>query len=194
MRVLRAILGALLLAQLAGCASEVGSSPAEVAAARYATEEAPYVSVLTMVYQRSGRAAHSALLINGSQRVLYDPAGTFQHPDLTERGDIHYGVTDRMLDYYLRYHARFSHFVHEQRIYVSGEVAEATLRRAVAQGPSPKMWCNIHVTKVLNDVGAFGRLRSSFYPEKLRRQIARLPGVRDSYTYENDRGKTVPIN
>ena len=39
------------------------------------------------------------LLINGSQQVLYDPAGTFTHPDLPRAGDVHYGMTPRFVDF-----------------------------------------------------------------------------------------------
>jgi len=193
----KALLLSLLLVASAvvvsGCAVEVGSSPAELAAARHVSDDPPYVSVVTMVNNGSGRAAHSALIINGSERVIYDPAGTFQHQELAERGDIHYGATDRMVSYYMRYHARFSHFVHEQRLYVSPAVAEATLRRAQLQGPSPKMMCNFHTTDILNDVGAFGTLNASIFPEKLRQQFATIPGVQDHYTREDaDRAKAVP--
>ena len=180
------------LATLGGCAVENGAAPEEIAITRHVSDEPPYVAVVTMVDRRDGRAAHSALIINASQRVIYDPAGTFKHADLVERGDIHYGATDRMVSYYKRYHARFSHYVHEQRIPLTPEQAEAVLRRAQAQGPSPKMFCNIHITAVLNDVRFLGRLRSSFYPEVLRDQVAKIPGVQDSFVYEEDRGKVVP--
>ena len=51
--------------------------------------------------------------------MLYDPAGTFTHPDLPRRGDIHYGMTPRYVDYYERYHARFDYFVEAQKVPVS---------------------------------------------------------------------------
>ena len=194
MALIRLLSVLLLLVTLAGCAIEAGGTPAEIAAIRHTSDQRPYVSVVTMVNTRTDRAAHSALIINASERVIYDPAGTFQHKDLVERGDIHYGATDRLVDYYLRYHARFSHYVHEQRLYVPPEVAEATLRRAEAQGPSPKMMCNFHTTDILNDVGAFGRLKSSIFPQTLRAQFAELSGVDNRYVREDDRTKSVPTH
>lgn len=188
------LLGAMIAAALlAGCAVEEGASPVEIAAARYvAADEGPYIEVVSMVNRRNDRAAHTALIINASERVIYDPAGTFQHRDLIERGDIHYGATDRMVSYYKRYHARFSHFVHTQRIEVSPEVAEIALRRTQAQGPSPKMFCTRHSTMILNDVPGIPAMTVSFYPEELREQVARIPGVIDTYVYEDDAGKAVP--
>jgi len=189
---LRALAALFLALSVSACAVEVGSSPAEVAAARHISDDAPYVSLVTMVNSRTDRAAHTALIINASERVIYDPAGTFQHEDLVERGDIHYGATDRMVSYYKRYHARFSHYVHEQRLYVAPNVAETVLRRTQAQGPSPKMMCNIHTTQILNDVQVLGAFQSSIFPQELREQFGRIPGVQDSYTREDDRTKAVP--
>ncbi|MEO0912111.1 MAG: hypothetical protein AAFY59_03855, partial [Pseudomonadota bacterium] len=103
-----------VLMALGGCAQEVNSSAEEIARAAYTSDERPYIALVSMVDRRDERAAHTAMIINASQRVIYDPAGTFQHRTMPERGDVHYGATDRMVDYYERYHARFSHYVHTQ--------------------------------------------------------------------------------
>lgn len=192
MRLGRLIAPVLMLIVLAGCAVEVGAPSEEIARARYSTTDDPYVAVVSMVSTRTGRAAHTALFINASERVIYDPAGTFEHREMPERGDIHYGASDRMIDYYERYHARLSHFVHVQKIPVSRQVAEATLRRAQAQGPSPKSFCTTHTIDVLNDVDGLPRFENSFYPEKLRQQVARLSIVEDRYVYEYDSDKALP--
>ncbi|QHQ33774.1 hypothetical protein [Algicella marina] len=189
MRLIGAI---LILLAVAGCAREVDASYEEVARARYVSEEPPYIAIVSMVDRSDERAAHTAMIINASERVIYDPAGTFQHRDLQERGDIHYGATDRMVDYYERYHARFSHYVHTQKIYVTAELAERVLRRTQAQGPSPKMFCTLHTGQILKDQPEFAFLKVGFFPENLRRQFARYPGVVNSYVVEEDAGKVVP--
>jgi hypothetical protein len=122
-----AILALVAAPLLAGCEIYEPASPEEISRASYVSSEPPSVTLVSMVSTRSGRSAHSALLINGSERVLYDPAGTFTHPDLPRRGDIHYGITPRFLDYYERYHARHSHFVHSQTVYVSRATADQVL-------------------------------------------------------------------
>ncbi|NNU79691.1 hypothetical protein HMH01_04475 [Halovulum dunhuangense] len=192
MRAVRLALSLCFIALTAACAVETGAPPDEIARARHVSGEAPYIAVVSMVDNTDGRAAHSALVINASERVIYDPAGTFDHPDMPERGDIHYGADDRMISYYERYHARFSHHVHVQKIPVSPAVAEMALRRAQAQGPSPKMFCTVHTTEVLRDVPGFEGLRVSFFPEVLREQIAAFPGVENRYRYEQDIGQNVP--
>ncbi|MHA3978019.1 hypothetical protein ACW9UR_10075 [Halovulum sp. GXIMD14794] len=192
MRLVRLFAPVLLLMTVAGCAVEEAAPYEEISRARHVSDEEPYVAVVSMVSNKSDRAAHTALFINASERVIYDPAGTFQHDSMPERGDIHYGATDRMIDYYERYHARFSHHVHVQKIYVSRDVAEQTLRRAQAQGPSPKSFCTTHTIKVLNDVDGLPQFESSFYPEKLRSQVARMLQVEDRYVYEYDTAKELP--
>lgn len=185
---------ALILAgvTVSGCAHEVGASARDIAAVQYAAEEPPYVALITMVNTRTGKGAHSALLINASQRVIYDPAGTFQHHTLAERGDVHYGITDQALTFYKRYHARDAYFVHTQKVLVSPEVAEAVLRRTQQQGPSPKMFCTINTAEILQDIPQFSIIRPTLFPEKLRTQFSRVPGVEDSFLRENDHGKLIP--
>ena len=176
-------------AALAGCEVYIPAAPDEVARARHVSEEPASVTLLSMVSTRTGRSAHSALLINGSEQVLYDPAGTFRHPDLPRRHDIHYGVTPRFLDYYERYHARFSHFVHSQTVEVSRATADQVLANAVAQGRTPKFFCNTSVAAALRPVEPFAHVRGGFFPQTTREDFARITGVEDAYVYEVDSGK-----
>lgn len=181
-----ALASALLLA---GCEIYEPASPEEISRASYVSTEPPSVTLVSMVSTRTGRSAHSALLINGSERVLYDPAGTFTHPDLPRRGDIHYGITPRFLDYYERYHARHSHFVHSQTVYVSRATADQVLANAKAIGPTPKMLCNTSVANALRPVPPFTEVRPTISPEASRRAFAQIPGVADSYVREDDIGQ-----
>ncbi len=197
-RFLLALAAAFLLA---GCEIYTPADPAEIAAARYVSPEPPSVTLVSMVNAETGRSAHSALVINGSQRVLFDPAGTFTHPDLPRRGDVHYGITPRYLDYYERYHARFSHFVHSQKVYVSRETADRVMANAIAEGQTPKMFCASSVTNALRGVPPFTGVHYTLLPETTLEEFARIPGVEDSFVYESDVGKNnaweqdpVPVN
>jgi hypothetical protein len=185
----KALIAAVAGLVLAGCETYQPATPEEVARARYVSDEPPSVTLLSMVNTRSGKSAHSALLINGSERVLYDPAGTFQHPELPRRGDIHYGITPRYLDYYERYHARFSHFVHVQTVEVSRATADQVLANAQAEGKTLKMLCAGSVTGALQPVEPFTHVRWTLSPEGVREDFARIAGVVDSYVYEVDVGK-----
>ena len=181
------VLGAALA--LAGCEPYRPASLDDVAAARYVSEAPPSVTLISMVNNRTGRSAHSALLINGSQQVLYDPAGTFSHPDLPRRDDIHYGMTPRFVDYYERYHARFSHHVEAHQVPISPAQADQLIANAQAEGKALKMHCALAVADVLRPVPPFGNAPRSYYPEGLRADFAAMPGVRTSYVRESDVGK-----
>lgn len=176
-------------AALAGCEVYQAASPEEVARAAYSSDEPPSITLISMVNAGNGRSAHSALLINGAQRVLYDPAGTFQHPDLPRRGDIHYGITPRFLDYYERYHARFSHYTHSQKVYVSQATADQVMANAEALGRTPKMLCAGSVTGAIRGVEPFTEVRGSIFPETVRRDFARIAGVENAYVREFDVGQ-----
>jgi len=174
---------------LAACETYRPASPEEIERARYVSDEPPSVTLISMVNNRTGRSAHSALLINGSQQVLYDPAGTFTHPDLPRRDDIHYGMTPRYVDYYERYHARFSHHVEAHEVPVSRAKADQLIANAQAEGKTLKAHCALAVADVLRPVPPFETVPRSYYPEGLRADFAAMPGVRTSYVREVDVGK-----
>ncbi|HBN30005.1 MAG TPA: hypothetical protein DD416_01985, partial [Rhodobacteraceae bacterium] len=83
---------------------------------------------MKVVANGNNSAGHSALLINASQRVIYDPAGTWYHRDVPERADLLYGLTPKLLQYYLDYHARKEFRVILQTKIVSPQVAEMALQ------------------------------------------------------------------
>ena len=186
---LRVLLALIAVTSLGGCEIYRPASFDEIARATYVSPEPPSVTLMSMVNRSSGRAAHAGLLINGSEQVLYDPAGTFTHPDLPRRGDVHYGMTPRYVDYYERYHARFDYFVETQKVPVTREEADQLIANAQAQGKTMKMHCALAMADVLQPVAPFQHVRKSYFPEALREDFARIAGVEDSYVYEADIGK-----
>lgn len=182
-------LALLGLLALAGCEFYTPDTPEAAAAARYVSAERPSVTLISMVNNKSGRSAHSGLLINGSEQVLYDPAGTFTHPALPRRDDIHYGMTPRFVDYYERYHARFDYHVEAQKVPLTRAQADQLIANAQAQGKTMKMQCAIAAANVLEPVPPFQDAPHSVFPEALRAYFAALPGVEDSFVYESDIGQ-----
>jgi hypothetical protein len=186
---LRTLLALAATLAVSGCEVYQSAPPEEIARARYVSDEPPSVTLISMVSNRTGKAAHSALLINGSEQVLYDPAGTFAHPDLPRRNDIHYGITPRFLDYYERYHARFDYYVHAQKVEVSRATADQVFANAQAQGRTLKMLCAGSVTGSIRTVPPFTEVGTSLFPDQVRQDFARIPGVQDSYVRETDVGQ-----
>lgn len=183
------LLALAAVASLAGCEVYRPASPDDIARARYVSDAPASVTLMSMVNSSTGRSAHVGLLINGSQQVLFDPAGTFTHPDLPRAGDVHYGMTPRYVDYYERYHARFDYFVEIQKVPVSRAAADQLIANAQAEGKSMKMTCALAAADVLQPVPPFQNVSRSVFPEALRRDFAAMPGVETRFVHEDDVGQ-----
>lgn len=174
----RVFLAAALPAALAACGAEnIWASDERVRAARYVSPEPPSITLFTVIGIPRGEGGHSALMINGSQRVIYDPAGSWQHPNIPERGDVLYGITDNFKNFYIDYHARETYWVAEDTIRVPLEVADFAIRRAEQNGPGAKSFCARESARVLSGVPGFQTVPNTFSPLRLRDWFLRQPGV-----------------
>lgn len=189
MKTISILIGLFLF--VAGCAERVYAPDEAVAAARYESGQAPYVSLMTMVQKSNEKGAHSALLVNGSQVALYDPAGTFRHETLPERNDVFYGMTPRMVEVYEWYHARDTTYVVEQRLPVSREFADQVIARMEAQGPSPKLFCGVNTSEVLRSFERFSGIPRAYQPSKIMDAFGALPGVTERRVYQEDTGQNI---
>ena len=168
----------MALLGLAACGAEPKWAPEEqVQAARFVAGQTHYVTLYTVISNGSDSGAHSAILVNGSERLIFDPAGTWYHPRLPERNDVHFGMTDRMIAFYVDYHARETYRVIEQKVYVSPQTAELVLRRVKDYGAVPKAMCTNATSGILRGVPGFESLPSTWYPKKLSDAFGKLPGV-----------------
>ncbi|PKP68928.1 MAG: hypothetical protein CVT82_12890 [Alphaproteobacteria bacterium HGW-Alphaproteobacteria-4] len=172
---------------LAACGAEPVWAPDDaVARAVYSSKESPSITLFTVINVETGAGEHSALIINGTQRVLFDPAGSWYHPYVPERNDVHYGITDQMYTFYIDYHARVTYWVLEQTIPVSLEVAEALRAEVEAYGAVPKAFCSNSVSNVLSGLPGFESINTTMFPKTLSRAFGNLPGVISSEHYDGD--------
>ncbi|KAF0115824.1 MAG: hypothetical protein FD150_848 [Rhodobacteraceae bacterium] len=177
-RIFRLVVGLVAALVLAACGAEPKWAPQEqVDAARFVSEEPTSITLYTVVNKRTGSGAHSAILVNASERVIFDPAGTWYHPKLPERNDVHFGMTDKAIAFYLDYHTRVTYDTIEQKLFVSPEVAELILERVKAYGAVAKAMCTQANSSILRGVPGFESLPQTFYPKKLADAFGRLPGV-----------------
>jgi len=184
MRSLVLALGAMVF--LAGCAAESVWAPDDaVARAAYRHEGPPRLTVYTMINNNFGGGAHTSLMINGSQRVIFDPAGSFKHDTIPERNDVLFGITPPVEDVYTRYHARKTYHVQIQRLDVSPELAERAIQLVKANGPVPSAQCSLATSRILGELFP-GRIRTSWYPRKTAEDFGNIPGVTEEKLYEYD--------
>lgn len=175
MRRLLAVLALPLL--LAACGVEVGAPMAEVQRRAYIHDGPPTLTLYTVVRNLDGRGAHSGLLIDGPQRVLFDPAGSFRHPHVPERGDVLHGFTPRIEDVYVDFHARESFRVIEQTVEVSPEVAAQALTLAQKNGPVAPARCALSITSLLRQLPGFEHVGTTWFPNGAARAFGEHPGV-----------------
>jgi len=184
------VFAGLALLGLIGCGASVDSgpdsSPEAVARAAYQHDGPPAITLYTMINNRSKAGAHSSLMINGSQRVIFDPAGTVRLSAVPERGDVLYGVTPSVADFYARAHARETYHVVIQRIEVSPAVAEQALSFAISNGRVGSARCTVSTSGLLRQLPGFESIRSTWFPKNLMNQVEDLPGVTTTRLSEND--------
>ena len=179
-------LAALVLA-VAGCATKQPyADDATIASVSYRDAGDASITLYTMVNNRTGKGGHSALLINASERIIFDPAGSFYADIVPERNDVLFGITPRVERAYRSAHARTTFHVVRQTIPVTAEQAEAAYRMALANGAVPGAFCANATSGILNRVPGFGTIKQTFYPTNLQAQVAQLPGVVTDKYYEGD--------
>lgn len=172
---------------VAACTKPVVWAPDEaVQAARYRHAGPPEIVLFNVVNNQSGNGEHAALMINApSERVLFDPAGSWSHPAAPERHDVIHGFTEAQLYRYTYYHARRTHHVLTQRLEVAPETAEAILRLAQAYGPVPDAQCARSIGIILRQVPGFESIPVTYYPNTLSAAFGRLPGVVENRIYSD---------
>ncbi|PHQ97878.1 MAG: hypothetical protein COB40_03110 [Marinosulfonomonas sp.] len=182
------IIGVLaVLAILAGCgaAEPKWASEADVKRAAYVHDGPPTITLFTVINNKNGSGAHSALMVNASQRVIFDPAGTWRHPQLPERNDVIFGMSDPIVDFYIDYHSRITYRTVVQEIVVSPEVAQLAMQGILSYGAVPKAQCANAITTILADIPGFENFPHTWFPKKLSAEFGKLPGASFEVIYDN---------
>lgn len=183
------ILCLLLPLVLMGCGVKSKWAPDEIVSQMAYREPGPAtLTLVTMINNRSGSGAHTALVINASQRVIWDPAGSFEHPRIPERNDVIYGVNPEVYNVYKSAHARETYHVVMQEVVVSPEVAERAFAIAREMGPVGQAQCTASTSRLLSQLPGFENIGSHLFPKKLMAAFARIPGVKTDKVFENDAG------
>jgi len=179
-----------LLLAISGCVVQLPWAPDEVVQRAAYTHPGPSsVTLLSVVANGTNSAGHTALLINGSQRVIYDPAGTWYNKEVPERADLLYGITPKMLDYYVDYHARERFHVVMQTKTVPREVADDLIARAIKLGASMNGMCAQNASTLLSQTSGLEGFPVSVWPKRAVAGMAAVPGVQIKKIYQTDKGK-----
>ena len=185
--VLRAALFAGCIA-LAACAEQKkpNADAATLAAASYRHDGPAALTLITVINNRSGQGGHTAMMINASERIIFDPAGSFYADVVPEKDDVLYGVYPAVERAYHSAHARSTHHVMTQRLEVTSEQAQIAYQLAVTNGRVAGAYCARSTVAILKQIPGFEDLNETFYPVKLADQFAKFPGVVTKRYYEDD--------
>lgn len=170
------VLGLPLVA--AGCAGTSIYAPDDaVARARYVSGGPSMLALVTVRNEGSNDGAHTALLIDASERVLWDPYGGWSAPMVPERNDVLYGFSPAIEEAYLAYQAGGGYYFVRQEKLVDASVAEMAFSLARAKGPVGMARCTSATCNILNQLPGFESIRPTFLPNVLQARFGRLPGV-----------------
>ncbi|QFU09832.1 hypothetical protein PARPLA_00605 [Rhodobacteraceae bacterium THAF1] len=175
---IRALMLAVLAAlTLTGCGTNnpPPADPAEVARAAYVHSGPPQLTLLTVRTVAGDSGAHTALMVNGSQRVLWDPAGSFRHPNVPEVADLHYGITPNIERGYIDYHVREDHYVVRQDLAVDAATANRLISAMRNHGAAPQATCARSTSTLLRQAGI--DVGTTWYPNALMNDFGQVPGV-----------------
>lgn len=165
---------------LGACVAPPVWAPDEAAAnAAYRDNSPPRLTLITMTGP-GGSGVHTSLLINGSQRVIFDPAGSFTDALVPERHDVLFGITPAALDRYIDYHTapEFNSILMIQELDVSPEVAQAALRAVMSFGPVVGGKCSLSTSSVIASLPGFGNIQPMWYPLKFSEKFGEISGVK----------------
>ncbi len=185
--VIKLMAGLCFATFLSGCAAEkVWAPDSEIQRVTYRHNGPPKLTLFTMVNVRSGSGAHTSMMINGSQRVIWDPSGSFAHPRIPERNDVLFGATPQVADVYTRYHARETFYVVVQELEVSAAVAEKALQLALNTGAIGNAYCAHSTSGILSQLPGLTGIKQQMFPNKLAEEFGRIPGVKTRTLREHD--------
>jgi hypothetical protein len=161
-----------------GAAQPTWAPDTEVSRSVYRHDGPTAITLFTVLTKGNDSGAHSGLMVNApSQRAMFDPAGTFYHPHLPERNDVHFGMSDKAVEYYMDYHARVSYDVVSQTINVSPQVAELAMSRIKAYGAVSKMQCAASISTILQQLPGFETVPNTLFPKRIYTWFDEQPNV-----------------
>jgi hypothetical protein len=177
-----------LCAALAGCAApqRPDADPETIASVAYRDAGQPSMTLITVVNNRTGEGGHTALMVNASERVIFDPAGSFYADIVPERQDVLFGISPRIFQAYRSAHARSTFHVVTQEVPLTPEQAQIAYQLVTTNGRVAGAFCANATSSILQQIPGFESIDVTFYPVKLQEQMAQFPGVVTDKYYEDD--------
>lgn len=184
----RVFLALAATAALAGCATTTTpvEPPADMAQFAYRNTGPTSLTLYTVINRRSGAGAHTALEVNSTETVLFDPAGSFAAQGVPRSGDVLYGFSPAVEKAYSSKHARDTFLVRKINVPVSPAVAAQALQLVKTNGAVGSAMCAQSTSSVLRQLPGFEGIQQTYYPKQLEASFKTLPGAQSETLIEDD--------
>ena len=103
-------------------------------------------------------------MINASQRVIFDPAGSFKADVVPEYNDVLYGITPAVFEAYRGSHARETFHVVTQEVTLTAAQAERAFQLATSNGRVPGAYCANATSGIMAQIPGFEAIDRTFFP------------------------------
>ncbi|ETO94550.1 hypothetical protein [Legionella oakridgensis] len=171
-----AVLILATLGILLGCVAHPHADPKEkIARSVYSSGKPASVSLIT-IKSNDPLDDHSALLIDGKQAVIFDPAGSFKSPKATKY-DLIYGADPSLMQEFITHYVNENHNVVIQTKHVSPEIADALLGKVEHQNPVSYALCSHTISSILHQTTGFEQVNKKLLPTRTMQEFAKLTGV-----------------
>ena len=176
------VLMAGLAALLAGCSGAFFGPPGPHGA-RYAHDASSRLRIAIFEIDAMDFPMHSGLIIYApDDRVLYDPAGFWRHPDATRRADVTRGLNPELEVSYLTRSSMLlsaDHWrLHLWEVDVADEVANLAVELVLARPPYAFGACGYGVSSLLADLPGFEGLPDTFSRDRIMEYLSARDDIR----------------
>ena len=124
------------------------------------------MTLITVLSKRAGSGGHSALIVNGERRVIFDLAGSLFHVSLAVSGDVIYGANLAVVESYIGYHTRNTDDTVAETLDITDAVASDLLIRVMLHGTVMQSFGTQSVGALLRFTPGFKYIRPTFPSKK----------------------------
>ena len=136
------------------------------------------VTLITVLSKRAGSGGHSALIVNGEHRVIFDLEGSLSYSSLAVSGDVIYGANPAVVESFIGYHTRNTDDTVTETLDIADAVASDLLIRVMLYKTVMRSFGTQSVGAPSRSTPGFGGMGPMFPSKNLMESFATQPGVR----------------
>ena len=162
-----------------GCRATSGGDPAsEADLPRYRDLGSATVTLITVLSKRDCSGGHSAFIVTGEHRVIFDPEGSLSHTSLAVSGDVIYGANPAVVESFIGYHTRNTDDTVTETLDIADAVASDLLIRVMLYRTVMQSFGTQSVGAPSRSTPGFEGMGPMFPSKNLMESFATQPGVR----------------